>query len=191
MQSVSAQEPKNLIVLRSENRHYVGEGQYQEYSDGVFESQVIDNDQDQGIEYLRIHYSDPRNSAIGWGFTFHMKTPGKNLTPGVYSIPVNEDPQPPGSSFLIGGNGTVLGSGKGCGFNSGNFTIFELEVDYKQSPPQLVKFAASFEQHCGGGRSCFVRVGFVSIHLPHVLCDSESYFGFDHIRSVCSTQSSG
>lgn len=150
MQSVLAQEPKNLIVLRSENRHYVGDGQYQEYSDGDYEPKIFDSDKDQGIEYLWLHYSDPKKSTITWNFVFHMRAPGKNLVPGVYTIPLNETPRPDGISFLIGGNGIDFDSGKGCSGNWGSFTIFELEVDYKQSAPRLVKFAASFEHHCEG-----------------------------------------
>jgi hypothetical protein len=86
-----------------------------------------------------------RGQTAFWGLAFSVRNLGIPLMPGLYDggqrYPF-EDPGHPGLS--------IFGDGRGCNMLTGKFTIIEATFDYSFSIPDVVTFAAQFEQHCEG-----------------------------------------
>ena len=81
-----------------------------------------------------------------WLVDFNVSRLGIPLRPGVYEGGQRYPFQEPGHPGL-----DIAGDGRGCNMLTGKFTIIEATFDYSFSPPDVLTFAAQFEQHCEGG----------------------------------------
>lgn len=89
----------------------------------------LDTTSPDGADFFSLNFSTPQSAA--------------ELTVGTYAgatrYPFN-GPDAPGLD--------IGGDGRGCNELSGSFVVTDIAVDYSQGFAKLVRFAASFEQHC-------------------------------------------
>lgn len=109
--------------------------------DTTFTPDVLDYTGDGVVDSVRVGVT--QGDKHWFILEFGTGSLNRNLVPGYYGNALVYGPSNP---YL-----SIYGDHKGCGNNTGSFTIHELEVDYTGANPRLVNFAASFEQHCEGG----------------------------------------
>lgn len=124
---------KTLLSFNSEPGEYVGGGQRFSMTpaDGNFSTSRVDG----GVHVAFI-------GAALWDLYF-VPPSGFALTPGVYPGATRWPFQFPTEPGL-----NVAGDGRGCTFLTGRFTV--LEAEYGPGG-DVLRFAADYEQHCGGG----------------------------------------
>jgi len=110
---------------------------------GTFSAFASDNNSDGKADAIQISYNDSNHNWFMSFNTYHVT--GQNLVPGFYD---NAQRAPFASSGHPGID--ISGDGRGCNTITGNFTVHEATFD-SSSPPKVLNFTASFEQHCEGG----------------------------------------
>jgi hypothetical protein len=81
-----------------------------------------------------------------WSLTFDTLPLGTDIAVGEYPRAARSQFAPTGG---IAGLAVNRNQG-GCNQLTGSFVIGEVQIDYSSGTPQLMSFAASFEQHCEG-----------------------------------------
>src|SRR6185369_16502479 len=81
-----------------------------------------------------------------WNLTFTTTQLHLELKPGFYDKAMRAPFATAGHPGL-----EVTGDGRGCNTVTGSFTVLQATFDYSSGTPQLISFAAQFEQHCEGG----------------------------------------
>jgi hypothetical protein len=153
------------LTMHSEPDDYIGGGLDHSYdsTSAIFSAWAYDLTGDGLGDFVTIALHTP-DWSHWWYLTFATQKLGTNLAPGSY-------PDAQRASFAdLGHPGLdVYGDGRGCNTLTGNFGIEEVVFDYSNGIPKLVRFAASFEQHCEGltpaltGRISFVDSSDLSV----------------------------
>jgi hypothetical protein len=118
---------------------------------GVFGISAGDNNKDGLVDSVNVSYNDA-NFNHWWYLNFNTyQVAGKNLVPGFYDNAQRAAFTSTGHPGL-----DISGDGRGCNMVTGNFTVHEANYDYSVSPPKVLNFTASFEQHCEGGTAALL-----------------------------------
>lgn len=140
-------DPQGFIYLESDAGDYIGGGRiyYRDSDNGRFATpQLSDRDGDGLIDYVFFLWEGDLGEFVFLQFGTNQ-LPGTNLEPDFYDDAQRAPFAAPGHPGL-----DISMDGRGCNILTGNFTIMDAEFDYSVSPPHLVSFAVSFEQHCEG-----------------------------------------
>lgn len=145
VQATFSQPPQSVTEtsLTSDVGDYVGQGQNYHYPSGVgtYMLDVQDQSGDGLTDWVNIGFG---NTVDHWNFIFSSRRTGRALTPGFYDNATGYTGT--GTSPGLG----VFGNGRSCSQTTGSFTVHQAEYNYVGSSIQLVRFAATFEQHCEG-----------------------------------------
>lgn len=140
------------LVMHSQPGDYVGRGNDYLYTDadGTFTATAASSQSysltdvpptNIGVRFSTANYSD------WWDLDFSTQQLGKPIAVGEYDGAMRE-------AFTALGHPGMEISGNGAGSNTltGKFTVLDLVLDYSTSTtsPQVVSFAATFEQHSEG-----------------------------------------
>ncbi|MGZ5039946.1 MAG: hypothetical protein ACXWBQ_04315 [Usitatibacter sp.] len=129
-----------FIQIVSEPGDFIGAGQNKTFTraDGLFYTQS--NTALPGAQVML-------QNIFGTPYEFWLlnfaPAPGQPFGPGTYENAERYPFMSPGHPGL-----SVAGEGRGCNTSTGRFTVYEVEYGPLNI---LTKFAADFEQHCGGG----------------------------------------
>jgi hypothetical protein len=148
-------EPRTGLTLYSQAGDYVGQGSFYRYdycpTYPIFFTQARDLSGDGVADFVEIDYGP----GI-WRLVFSTADLGHAIEPGVY-----ENAHRPGQ--VAGAAGLDIGGGPGaagCNMLDGRFTIHEVDIDHSNRDgngnPTLIRFSASFEQHCEGAQPALV-----------------------------------
>jgi hypothetical protein len=146
------------LTMHSEAGDYIGGGQDHSYdsTNAVFSAWAYDHTGDGLGDFVTLALHTP-DWSHWWYLSFATNRLGTNLTPGSYGDAQRASFADPGHPGL-----DVTGDGRGCNTLTGSFTIEEAVFDYSSGSPQLIRFAASFEQHCEGMTPALTgRISFV------------------------------
>jgi hypothetical protein len=143
-------EPTTALSMTSDMGDYIGAGQNYIYgpTSGTYTPRASDQNGDGIVDYVEIALSG--QNGDWWYLDFSSRLAGRNLAPGFYDNAMRypfESGNHPGLS--------IYGNGRGCNTLSGNFTVHDAEFNYASTPIQVVRFTATFEQHCEGGTTAF------------------------------------
>jgi uncharacterized delta-60 repeat protein len=148
--------PPTLIQLSmtGEQGDYIGGANNYFYpqSDGNFIVSGSDNSGDGSVDSVSISFNQTTGGGHWWYLAFNTyRVPGTNLLPGYY-------PDAQRAAFTSTGHPglDISGDGRGCNTLTGSFTVHESQFDYSSGTPKVVKFTASFEQHCDGDPAALV-----------------------------------
>jgi hypothetical protein len=132
--------------MQSQPGDYIGQGQNYLYdaTNALFSAQAYDRTGDGLGDYMTVHVRTPDYSHW-WYLTFGTNQLGTNLVQGTYTGAQRAPFAGAGHPGL-----DVYGDGRGCNTLTGSFQVEEAVFDYSGGSPRLVRFAASFEQHCEG-----------------------------------------
>jgi hypothetical protein len=151
--SLSPDATLTQLSMSGEPGDYIGGTTAYSYttSTGTFSASAGDNNSDGKADSIQISYND--TGFNNWWYvnfnTYHVT--GQNLVPGFYD---NAQRAPFASSGHPGID--ISGNGRGCNTITGNFTVHEANFDNTVSPPKVLNFTASFEQHCEGGTAALL-----------------------------------
>jgi hypothetical protein len=129
------------LTIHSEPGEPVGQGRDYSYTEdtGTFTGVgALDNGRN---VYMNINYRQPDQ---WWYLYFSSRELGRELAPGVYLDAQRWPFQAPGHPGL-----SVVGH-FGCNTITGQFTVLEAIYDYSPPQPRVLRFTATFEQHCDG-----------------------------------------
>ncbi|MCP4106218.1 MAG: PEP-CTERM sorting domain-containing protein [Desulfobacteraceae bacterium] len=140
--------PVTSLHFESEPGDWVGQGKTWHYDEPEIISvsvNLFDYTDDGLVDYLSFVIDVEEDSS--WGWTWWSLTVGtdelsENIEPGYYDDAQRApfaDPGHPGLSFS--------GDGRGHNRLTGSFTILDAVFDYSGDSPELVSFAADFEQY--------------------------------------------
>ena len=131
------------LVMHSDPGDYIGGGSdylfRKEDGDFIARAHFLIN---QGVNGATFFFN---NDSHFWFMDFSVRNLGILLTPGVYENAQRYPFEQAGHPGL-----DVFGDGRGCNMLTGKFTIIEVTLDHSFSPPDILTFAAEFEQHCEG-----------------------------------------
>lgn len=151
--SISPDATLTQLSMSGEPGDYIGGTTAYSYttSTGTFSASAGDNNSDGKADSIQISYNDAGYN--NWWYvnfnTYHVT--GQNLVPGFYD---NAQRAPFASAGHPGID--ISGNGRGCNTITGNFTVHEANFDNSVSPPKVLNFTASFEQHCEGGTAALL-----------------------------------
>ncbi|HEX8088148.1 MAG TPA: hypothetical protein VF762_04805 [Blastocatellia bacterium] len=151
--------------LEFETSKYIGGGlnYFFNRKRGLWRVSARDQNRDGVVDYITLTYDDPKVGGLFWFLDFSTANLGKGLAPGVYE---NAQRAP----FEAAGHPgfDVAGEGRGRNMLTGRFTILDAKFDYSGEQPQIISFAAKFEQHCEGGTSAlFGSIYYNSLAKPN------------------------
>lgn len=126
-----------FIHLKSEPGDFIGQGIEQTLTTDVGAFTAINS-----LNVVTINF----NGSTWWNLSFAAPQ-GQQLQPGPYEGATRYPFQSPTGSGLA-----VSGNGRGCNTLTGRFEV--IEAIYSASG-QIERFAADFEQHCGGATPAF------------------------------------
>jgi hypothetical protein len=134
------------LTMQSDPGDYIGQGQQYQYTSesALFSAQAYDRTGDGQGDYVTLAVRMPDYSHW-WYLTFATNKLGTNLVPGVYTDAQRAPFAGDGHPGL-----DVFGDGRGCNTLTGSFTVDEAVFATSGGTLRLVRFAASFEQHCEG-----------------------------------------
>ena len=159
------------LILRSDARDYIGQGQNYLYTDANATFYINNNDDNS----IKLAVITPDTSWF-----LDLAAPGNaTLQPGTYEGAMRYPGQPadkPGLDFY--------GDGRGCDSLTGRFDIFEMTYD---SDGEVTALNVSFEQHCDG-KAPALR-GQLSYNLETPLGDTTS--GIATKTYTCLNRTSG
>jgi hypothetical protein len=118
--------------------------------DGTFSASASDQTGDGVADYVQLSFNGIGSNGHWWYLAFSTTHTGKNLVPGVYT---NAERAPFASTGHPGLD--IDGDGRGCNTLTGTFRVHEIEVD-PTNPTHILRFTASFEQHCEGGTAALL-----------------------------------
>lgn len=138
------------LVMESEPGDYIGQGltySYDESDIDTISPQTFDSSSDGLVDFVRLGLRfNPFPGGDWWNLDFNTdELPGVNLEPGFYDDAQRASFADPGHPGL-----DVSGNGRGSNTLTGSFTILEATFDYSGTEPEIISFAATFEQHSGG-----------------------------------------
>lgn len=146
VQAAFSQPPQGVteISMTSDGGDFVGQGQNYHYAPrvGSYVVNAQDHSGDGLADFVNVGFN---NTVDYWHFIFSTRRTGQPLTTGVYENATRYGPLSGTSPGL-----DVGGIGRGCNQLTGSFTVHQVEYNYVGSSIQLVRFAATFEQHCEG-----------------------------------------
>jgi hypothetical protein len=150
----SGTQASSLFAFTSEAGDYIGQGRSRR---DTAPSTRIEGTVDSSGRTATISV----NSSDGtwWHLDFHAPQ-GRSLSPGTYEGATRAPFQAASAPGL-----SVFGDGRGCNTLTGRFIVHEISL----TSGRLVRFHASFEQHCeGGARGLFGEVAVVQapVSLP-------------------------
>jgi hypothetical protein len=128
---------RNGLMLDSQTDDYIGGGAQQRYTDStsLWSAWTLD-----GGNLLRMSVDGADGS---WNY-LAFRAPGGygvRLVPGEYTGAIHASSSSPAPGLEVSGNG------RGCGTVAGRFTVYESVYN---ADGTIARFAADFEQHCGG-----------------------------------------
>jgi hypothetical protein len=144
-QAAAAAAPLTQLSMSGEPGDFVagtGSHLYRE-EDGAFGASASDRTGDGLVDYVSISFF---NNDHFWFLDFGTNQLNQNLVPGLYANAQRAPFADPGHPGI-----DIGGDGRGCNQITGNFRVHEAEFDTTADPPVVVRFTASFEQHCEGG----------------------------------------
>jgi hypothetical protein len=135
------------LSMTGEQGDYIGGPVTYSYKpeDGTFGVSASDRTGDGQPDYLTVSFNGLGTNGHWWYLNFGTDRTGKNLVPGLYT---NAERAPFASAGHPGMD--IFGDGRGCNTVAGTFRIHEIETD-PLTPTKILRFTASFEQHCEGG----------------------------------------
>lgn len=157
-----AASPLTQLELHSETGDQIGQGKNYLYhaDEGMFVPQISVNSSGK-VNAVTIQYS--QNDGERWNLNFNARRLGTELIAGNYDNAqhaVYPDAGHPG--LEVSGIYT-------CSALTGRFTILEAVYDYSSGMARLVRFAATFEQHCNGDSPALTgAVYYHSVNHPNV-----------------------
>lgn len=155
---IIAQELTSLF-FHSESGDFIGLGETRSFSkENSFDITASPNF-DNGISFSisnsnNVPFQDSESWSLDLSAPFNAE-----LTTGIYENATRWPFQENNEAGL-----DFSGDGRGCNTLIGSFTISEANFDTSGSPPQIISFAARFEQHCGGGTPALV--GMLNFKIP-------------------------
>ena len=150
-QNAAAADVTQLSMTGDQNDYIGGPTAYlYKPEDGTFSAQASDQTGDGQPDYLTIGFNGLGTNGHWWYLNFSTVRLGKNLVPGVYT---NAERAPFASDGHPGLD--IYGDGRGCNTLTGSFRIHEAVYD-PMSPTHVLRFTASFEQHCEGGSAALI-----------------------------------
>jgi len=140
----AAAQTTGQLTMQSQPGDFIGQGLTYNYTSatGTFTANTFTGGGQ--VNYVQISYIEP-GYTHWWYVWFSTQQLGVALVPGYY-------PNAQRSPFEAAGHPglSVFGDGRGCNTLTGEFTVQEAVYDYTVSPPRVVRFVASFVQHCEG-----------------------------------------
>jgi hypothetical protein len=137
----AAAQTTGQLTMQSEPGDHVGNGLTYNFTSatGTFTADTFTGSGQ--VNYVQILYVEPGNPDP-WYIWFSTQQLGVALVPGYY-------PNAHRTPFEAAGQpGLMVVSHQGCNTLTGEFTVQEAVYDYTVSPPRVVRFVASFVQHC-------------------------------------------
>lgn len=146
---VAQSQPVTELSMTSDTGDFIGQGRNYYYAPGVgtYIPRATDQTGDGIVDFVEFRFN---NSVDNWTLSFSSRRTGRSLAPGYYDNAMRY-PFEAGTSAGL----SMSGNGRGCNQLSGNFTVHDAEYNYTSNPIQIVRFAATFEQHCEGGSTAF------------------------------------
>jgi hypothetical protein len=134
------------LEMHSQPGDVIGDGKDYLYlpTTGDFAGQASGNLINNSTDAVSITYFGRMNSDL-WEVAFGTYQLGMALLPGTYVNAQRFGFEAPGHPGLA-----IHGNGRGCNMLTGSFKIIEVTIDRAYSPPDVLSFAAEFEQHCPG-----------------------------------------
>jgi hypothetical protein len=151
-QNAAAAADLTQLSMTGDQGDYIGGNTAYSFKpeDGTFGAQASDQTGDGQPDYLTISFNGTGSNGHWWYLNFSTVRLGSNLVPGVYT---NAQRAP----FADAGHPgiDIFGDGRGCNTITGSFRIHEAVYD-PTNPTHVLRFTASFEQHCEGGPSALI-----------------------------------
>jgi hypothetical protein len=136
----------SFLAYRSAPGDYIGLGMAHlfRYADASWDTEV---EHENGTNQVRITINQGPFSGVDW--SLHLAAPsGQPLVPGTYESAARWPFQPAGSPGLA-----FSGDGRGCNKVTGRFVVIEAVYGPGNT---LLRFHATFEQHCEGGAAALM-----------------------------------
>jgi hypothetical protein len=151
-QEAAAAADLTQLSMSGEQGDYIGGPVAYSYKpeDGTFGVSASDRTGDGQPDYLTVSFNGIGTNGHWWYLNFGTNQAGKNLTPGLYT---NAERAPFASAGHPGLD--IYGDGRGCNTLTGSFRVLEIEVN-PSNTLQVLRFTASFEQHCEGGSAALL-----------------------------------
>jgi hypothetical protein len=157
-------QPVTFLSMHSVGPDYIGGGRNYLYVPDdrtTFTVQAGDATHDGLVD--GVAFTVTQDQYTHWWYpnfnTLHI--PG-NLIPGYYPDAERAPFASPGHPGI-----DITGDGRGCNTIKGTFTVLDAVYDYSSATPKVVRFAATFEQHCEGGTGALVgTIAYNSAAVP-------------------------
>lgn len=137
------------LAMTSDPGDYIGQGNIYLYNsgDGTFTANASASVAGGKVDSLNVSFQGTgASNSHFWFLNFNTTQIGTALVPGEY-----DDAQRAAFTSLGHPGLDVSGDGRGSNQLAGKFTVLDAVFDYSVSPPKVVSFAATFEQHSEGG----------------------------------------